>query len=243
MKQSEPDRIPPCLQRHRGECRNTDKLPNPQAGAVGEHEQRNGQQDEEDVERPVQGERRPHPFAALRRLALEDAEVVAARRRERRCEEERRAAGGEDASGHNGLATETVDDEIRGGDRQSDEHPAVKVGPERDERDEEPDAPARSCGPRRGGGAARAQNSTSEKSCARTRMKDGTALRRRPAGARARRPRRMRRRARMPEAEQRKRRGRSHELGQEQAPIPADHLQAVEDELAEDRHVDPVDGR
>ena len=43
--------------------------------------------------------------------------------------------------------------------------------------------------------------------------------------------------------EQGKRRACTQELGEQQASIPTDGLQGVKDELAEDRHVDPVDRR
>src|SRR5206468_1171644 len=83
---------------------------------------------------------------ALRRFAPEHAEVVTARMRERRRQEERGAAASQDAGGHDGLATRPVEHEICGGKCQADEHSTVEVGPERNERYEEPYPPSRCAG-------------------------------------------------------------------------------------------------
>ena len=189
----------------------------------------------------MNGQRRPHPFAALGSFAPEDTEVVATRGGESRGEEERPAAGGQDARRNDGLAACAFDHEIRSGDCKADEHRAVEVRPERDERHEEPHAPARF--PRLS--AQKQQRGTEEHEGEELRAHDDEG---RNGGEEHE---QQDRRARgiscaertHPECQQRQGHGHGDELPEEQASIPAHDLQRVEDELPQDRHVRPVDRR
>ena len=172
---------------------------------------------------------------------MEHAEVIVAGVQERRRQEERRAASGEDACRDDALPARAVEHEIGSGDRKPDEHPAVEVGPEHDQRHEQPHEPTWPPGL----GAQKKQRRAEQHEREELRAHDEE---RRDSGEedehehhRARGVGRAE--STHTESEQRQCRGHSDELRDQEASIPAHDLQRVEDELAQDRHVDPVDRR
>src|SRR5207253_10391662 len=128
-----PDRVAADVQGRDREDHETGELPPLRLRAQRKREQRDGEDDEEHVERVVERERCPQTKAARRRLAVEDAPVVVAGASECGSEEQRAPRRNEHAERSPELPLPPLEQEIRRRDEQAREDRSMQVRPERDE--------------------------------------------------------------------------------------------------------------